>query len=1826
MVKLKRIAAALISIALIVSVLPQAMAAEAAEFFKKSATEADVSAAYGNYGDFMGIIADSETVPELDFSINLKNDGTYDIWLDSTVGVFQGLTGYKMSGDTELIANNGTQYGADTSAGLYGVTTGWFKVDSRQLSAGENTLTITANGKDDYGRYVSLVRGVAVVPKYYNWDPTKSETPQLCADPVECFSASATEGDSNGAYGNYGDFMGIIAESETVPELDFSINLNAGGIYDIWLDSSVGYWKGYTGFKMNDDADWIANSGTQYGANTSTGLYGVETGWHKADTRMLSSGINILKVAANGKDGYGRYVSVVRGVAIVPRSYNWDPTKSATPQQCESAPATEYGFAYAKDYVLKSGDWVQSGVRETAMAIISGTEKEHSLTYEVNLANGGNYDLWIENVNNDWASYLTYSIDGGDYISASGVFVGDPTDSYLYGIKTQWQKNPTLNLTKGVHTITFKVNKYTDGRYLGAVNAIALSPSSWKWSPVKSDLPQKPEVKEYAWLEAEDFDVPDGSNFVGGNNDSASGKSYMKVDHTQVDSETNDVTYTFEVSKKAIFDIDILSTAPGVAYLAQPKFKIDDGEFAYMKDNAVCISDVIYNVSGVGTSWAAQGMRWYRIDRLSLTAGTHTITVRVDEPRSFGDLWFFAFDAVAVVPRTWNYTPKSTYAEPQIGDYVYIEANNGYTSNNAYTESNRVMQILADGSSEYPMPDSAPKLDFAFRLQNQNTYDIWVDSITRANYDTLLEYAIDDYSGSNYTASTAERYGKITASGIGYGQYETAWHKITTQELAAGGHIISLRAILDPKTNRYLSAINRVVVVPSSWNWTPVNDGNPYDASSLSLNITAVSDSVELTKGADADISFISNLGTESDADIFYEMQLEWNGEKVSSVIQRPSPLLVNRTAGTNYTDTIKITVPTYAPDGNYKIKLRVGENSEWITLAQATLGTAGDAALKTASVNSLSISGNSITAAVEANTAENAKARLEFYKDGALWAVRELGEISVSETAAEYKFNFDAPKIPAGSYTVKVGIQGFETNSVSAAYTVENGTVAKPLSNGSYYSKKTGTTHFWYVNQEGAMIWDGEPFVPMGGMFCSKFISSFNSDDISSNKSSLKADMNEVIEYLERRGIKDLYINAPLNAENLPAWQYLIDYLDENGFRYGIQPGLDVSNKYDGYYIGANVNAIKASADMNASEASVSVVQSQLGYPDEVQAKFYVISGGTVIQKGDAVCTMGETTISLKAENLVAASGSKTVYFLPYVKGASISVPNVFGEEKADTFAKINDLMGRLNFGDGFRLVVDPTHNEIAYSNQAEGFVPYNDEYAAGFAAWLEDKYQTVAALNEAWQITPAVQSFSEAAQMMPVSTDNGTTVLAKADTNDIYTYNSASGCLWDDCILYRESVLANYLTDTADTIKNVSDIPVVYKNVSYINPFFVNTKIQGGHDGIGAEAYGSFDSASTSSAIANIMCRQSAKTMWNIVTETNTDENMNKKAQSGIISYGDKKTMFEHFNSLYSAGAKGVYDFVFNNRDNTQWYAYSEKPEMYAWLGEYAASLNPEQIAKDSANEQIYAIYPAPNAQWNWNGTQVVHNKRTAVIPENDSDVYNNALLSNGAYVIGTNNLDVSADTIIINIKNAPLSKVYGKEIDNKLDSVAAEKNVMVMGLRYDLGQIPSIDKYYTNEFSTLNGDKVQILNPPAGAMTLAVADNGKVCAFKYGNLYVIANDNWKNHAEYLTGNALAASSAALNKAYYMQDGVVYAKPQTGSNSVTFKFNNYTNESVTGNVIIAINGCEEIIEVPVSITKGARNAEITQNISVNTANISSVNYYFWNSLGGMTPIVPKQ
>lgn len=83
-----------------------------------------------------------------------------------------------------------------------------------------------------------------------------------------------------------------------------------------------------------------------------------------------------------------------------------------------------------------------------------------------------------------------------------------------------------------------------------------------------------------------------------------------------------------------------------------------------------------------------------------------------------------------------------------------------------------------------------------------------------------------------------------------------------------------------------------------------------------------------------------------------------------------------------------------------------------------------------------------------------------------------------------------------------------------------------------------------------------------------------------------------------------------------------------------------------------------------------------------------------------------------------------------------------------------------------------------------------------------------------------------------------------------------------------------------------------------------------------MGAEAYGSLETSRQKAAMAVAQTKQFARTAWVVTTETNNNENVMGKYESGQWGYESAEIMEKHFDAHFNAGIKGIYDFLLADR----------------------------------------------------------------------------------------------------------------------------------------------------------------------------------------------------------------------------------------------------------------------------------------------------------------------
>ena len=434
---------------------------------------------------------------------------------------------------------------------------------------------------------------------------------------------------------------------------------------------------------------------------------------------------------------------------------------------------------------------------------------------------------------------------------------------------------------------------------------------------------------------------------------------------------------------------------------------------------------------------------------------------------------------------------------------------------------------------------------------------------------------------------------------------------------------------------------------------------------------------------------------------------------------------------------------------------------------------------------------------------------------------------------------------------------------------------------------------------------------------------------------------------------------------------------------------------------------------------------------------------------------------------------------------------------------------------GNNFRTFIDILNNESGYHNQSEAIRFTSDKHQEAYTIWLTEKYGAVDSLNENWGMLDIVGSFDEAAKLIPVYTVDAeeTMYVMNMESSEVYRADVRNSVLWDDYLRFREQSLSNLNNTVSDWLTSTgsTDVPVVIKHVSVLEDYYVNDQTVGGIDGIGGEIYGDFETATAKRTYPFSEVEQSAKTMWYIITECNTEENMTDKTENGPVVYESKEYMYQFFDAHISEGAKGIYDFlIFGDFFNLlPAYSYHSKPEAYAWSKEYReyVEANADKIISELRPDstQLCYFYPGSRAWW------FDPSKRGAALYEDDY-LETRIFKFKDDVVMQTNDPYIDKDVLFVNLENAPATLNWGTELNEYLANKPDGEKVVYMGMRQDLGSIPVIDAYYTDEIiDTAEGTKIQVLKPTASSTILAQTEDGKVWALRDGDIYIISNTGW-------------------------------------------------------------------------------------------------------------------
>ena len=424
-------------------------------------------------------------------------------------------------------------------------------------------------------------------------------------------------------------------------------------------------------------------------------------------------------------------------------------------------------------------------------------------------------------------------------------------------------------------------------------------------------------------------------------------------------------------------------------------------------------------------------------------------------------------------------------------------------------------------------------------------------------------------------------------------------------------------------------------------------------------------------------------------------------------------------------------------------------------------------------------------------------------------------------------------------------------------------------------------------MNDAHTLIWEGRPYIPVGCVFIAQSVAPSASAD------AYQADV-KALETLKSKGITHVILKGtvPATAADPSTWQKIIDYLDANGFTYGMEPNDGPKEPLRGYLISPNRYRLEGPTTETTISCSA---------PDVDSAIYLVVNriDDSVETTGGAVVRDGKMSVKLGAP----LSAGQILIVYPHKSYKSVADGGIgdiwsgFAEYRDRTM----EYFKKIKFGPGMWFFIEPFTSKMDFTDEMVGLVPDSVGFRLGFEAYLTKMYVHEGAVTTAWSLTDNLNSLETAARLIPLwSAGRGIPYAYDRASAQLYSVDTTTTQLWPDMIKYRDASAQEYMNIIADTLKkNVVDVPVVFNASSY-HRIYANPFGLGGFDGLGADVYGTGDTPVTKVAgPAYSLAEESAKSMWDITSGT----------QDTTKNWSNETTALASLDTLREIGCKGFF-----------------------------------------------------------------------------------------------------------------------------------------------------------------------------------------------------------------------------------------------------------------------------------------------------------------------------
>ena len=498
-------------------------------------------------------------------------------------------------------------------------------------------------------------------------------------------------------------------------------------------------------------------------------------------------------------------------------------------------------------------------------------------------------------------------------------------------------------------------------------------------------------------------------------------------------------------------------------------------------------------------------------------------------------------------------------------------------------------------------------------------------------------------------------------------------------------------------------------------------------------------------------------------------------------------------------------------------------------------------------------------------------------------------------------------------------------------------GEAVKYRSSGTFVDA-SGGQHAWSINDGHTLLWDSATYIHVGTVFVSQYLAPSAGDD------AYVADVKS-LETLKSKGITDVILTsgAPITMCSAASLQKMIDYLDANGFTYGVELDGGPSAPLEGYVISPNRYRLEGPSDKTTVTCA---------WPDVDSAMYVVVSkfDNSIKANGGAIVKDGKVTIDLASP---LKSGDVLIVYPHKMLSSMGDLWSGYGEYLDRVLAFFKGV----KFGRGMRFFIEPFSMKMDFTGEMLGFLPDSSGFRVGFEAYLTRKYKHEGGVNAAWGLNENLESIERAARLIPLWT---------ATRGVPYAYDKASAHLfsvnpviatqmWRDIVDYRDSSAQEFMNTIADTLrKQVANVPVIFKSSTY-HRIYANPFGMGGIDGLAVQSYGVGEApVDRIAGPVYALAEESGKATWFIVAGT-------QASADGKSAYLGEAAMAGTLDSFREIGCKGFFvDRLASSPDQMGWLAGFKskiaktwtdfKPEVVYYPTDPATGAYVKRLARDT------------------------------------------------------------------------------------------------------------------------------------------------------------------------------------------------------------------------------------------------------------------------------------